>query len=165
MNNVPESQMAKERLHYTYRCRVCGFENVKTKIPSSSVPVTRTGSYGSNATPTPTAYADEMYEATTIAFVAAADPDPAYLTDSANLFGENHFSDGMTIRIGTTSGTNDGDVTIANRGVTRGKILLSSSDSLTTEDAATAGTVTLSRIIKQPSVSSGCPLCGSLNSK
>jgi hypothetical protein len=106
-----------------------------------------------------------MYEATTVGFVAASGSDPAYLTDSLNRFGEKAFSDGMTLKVETTSGTNDGTYTIGARAVTRGKIELSSSDSLTTETAATAGTVTLSRVIYLPTIASGCPLCGSLNSK
>jgi len=162
---ISESLIPRDRSSYVYRCKVCGFENRKTQISGSSVPVTKTGNYGSNATPTPETYADEMYEATTIGFVAASGDDPAYLTDSAYLFAEKHFSQGMTIRVETTSGTNDGDFTIADRGVSRGEILLSSTDSLTTETASTAGTVTLSRIIYQPDISSGCPLCGSLNSR
>jgi hypothetical protein len=158
--------IAKPRDYYTYRCRVCGFECRSKKIPGSSVPVTKIGNYGSNATPTPETFADEMYVATTIGFVAAASPTPAYMTDSSYLFAEKHFSEGMTIRIsGTTSGTNDKDVTIADRGVSRGEILLSSSDSLTTRTAAQSGTVTLSRVIYKPNIASGCPNCGSLNSK
>lgn len=159
------SQKVKPRDYYTYRCQYCGSENRKHKIPQSGVPVTKRGNYGSNATPTPITYADEMYEAATISFTAASGSDPAYLTDSANLFGEKHFSGGMTIRVETTSTTNDGDYTIADRGVTRGQILLSDDDSLTSEDAATAGTVTISRVIHKPNVNSGCPLCGSLNSR
>lgn len=103
-----------------------------------------------------------MYEATTISFVAASGSTPAYLSDSTNQFGDKFFSDGMTLRVATTSGTNDGDYTIADRGVTRGQILLSSSDSLTDEDASTAGTVTLSRIIYNPDENAGgCPFCHS----
>jgi hypothetical protein len=162
MNHVPETLALHERDYYTYKCRVCGFECRKKLIPGNSVPVTRKGDYGSEATPTPVEFADEMYEATSIAFVAAAGTTPANLTDSLYRFGDKHFSDGMTIRIETTSTTNDGDYTIADRGVTRGQILLSSTDSLTDEDASTAGTVTISRIIYKPNVPSGCPLCGSL---
>lgn len=162
---LSESQFAKERTFYVGRCLVCGFEIRNKQILGSSVPITKTGSYGSNATPTPVTFADEMYEATSIAFVAAAGSNPAYLTDSGLLFGEKHFNGGMTIRVVTTSGTNDGDYTIADRGVTRGEILLSSSDSLTTESASTAGTTTISRVIYSPNITSGCPLCGSLNSK
>jgi hypothetical protein len=156
---------AKPREFYTYRCRYCGFECRSKNIPGSSVPLTKIGNYGSNATPTPETFADEMYEATTIAFVAAAGTTPAYLTDSAYLFSEKHFSSGMILRISTTSGTNDGDKTIADRGVSRNEILLSDSDSLTTETAATAGTVTISRVIYKPNINTGCPNCGSLNSK
>jgi len=155
---IPETQKAKGRDHYVYRCAYCGFENRK-KIFGSGVPITKQGSYGSDATPQPVAYADEMYEATTISFVEGA---PDYLADSAYLFGEKHFHDGMTIRVaGSTS--NDGDYTIATRGVSRGEILLSSSDSLTTESAG--DTITISRVIYQPSITSGCPFCGSRNSK
>ena len=131
----------------------------------SSVPVTKTGNYGSNAVPTAESYADEMYEAVTISFTAASGDTPAYLSDSAKLFAEKHFHEGMTLRVETTSGTNDGDYTIADRGVSRDEILLSSTDSLTTEAAATAGTVTLSRVINQPNISTGCPFCGSLASR
>ncbi len=153
---------AKPRDSYTYRCRYCGFECRSKNIPGSSVPLTKIGDYGSNATPTPETFADEMYEATTIAFVAATSTVPANLTDSAYLFSEKHFSSGMTIRIeGSTD--NDKDVTIADRGVSRGEILLSDSDSLTGELAG--DTVTLSRVIYKPKVNTGCPLCGSLNSK
>jgi len=106
-----------------------------------------------------------MYEAATISFTAASGDDPAYLSDSENRFGEKHFSDGMTLRVETTSGTNDNDYTIGDRAVTRGKIELSSADSLTTEDAATAGTVTLSRVIYEASITSGCPFCGSKASR
>ena len=156
---------AKPRDFYTYRCKYCGFECRSKKIESSDVPATKRGSYGNNGTPTPTTFDDEMYEATTIAFVAASGDDPAYLTDSLCLFGEKGFSDGMTLKVETTSGTNDGTFTIGTRAVTRDKIELSDDDSLTTETAATAGTVTLSRVIYKPNISSGCPMCGSLASK
>jgi hypothetical protein len=162
---VSESLVAKPRSHYTYRCKYCGFECRKKLIPGSSVPLTRKGSYGSEGSPTPETFADEIYEATTVGFVAATATVPAYLTDSLYLFGEKNFKSGMTLRVATTSGTNDGDYTIATGGVSRGVILLSDSDSLTTETAATAGTVTLSRVIYKPNESaSGCPFCHSLNS-
>jgi hypothetical protein len=132
----------------------------------SSVPTTKRGDYGSNATPSTETFADEMYEAATISFTAASGDTPAYLSDSAYQFGDKHFSDGMTIRIETTSATNDGDFTIGDRSVTRGQISLSSTDSLTTEDAATAGTVTISRVLYKTNESAGgCPFCHSLNSK
>ena len=163
---LSESQIAKERTYYVTHCLVCGFEIRKKQILGSSVPITKTGNYGTNATPTPVTFADEMYVATTISFVAAASPTPAYLADSANLFGEKGFHTGMTIRVAcSASDTNDGDFTIADGGVSRGKILLSSSDSLTTQSAAEAGTVTISRMIYKPSISTGCPFCGSLHSK
>jgi len=155
----------KDRDFYTYRCKYCGFECRKQQIKGSSVPLTRIGNYGSEGTPKPESFADEMYTASTISFVAASGDDPAYLSDSAYLFADKLFRHGMTIRISTDSGTNDGDKTIADRGVSRGKILLSSSDSLTDESAATAGAVTISEVAYQPNTSpSGCPLCGSRNS-
>jgi hypothetical protein len=129
------------------------------------VPVTKLGNYGNNAVPTPTEYEDEMYETATVSFTAASGDDAAYLTDSANQFREKRFTQGMTIKVETTSGTNDGNYTIADRGVSKSTILLSSSDSLTTETAATAGTVTISRIIYEPHITTGCPFCGSLHSR
>ena len=163
---LSESQIAKERSYYVYRCKICGWENRKRIIHGSSVPLTKTGNYGSNATPTPVTFADEMYVATTVSFVAAASPIPAYLADSANLFGEKGFHTGMTIRVACSlSDTNDGDFTITDGGVSRGEILLSTSDSLITQSAAEAGTVTLSRILYKPSITTGCSFCGSLSSR
>ena len=151
--------------YYTYRCKVCGFECVKKQIPGSEVPVTKLGNYGDNATPTPTEYIDEMYEATTISFSAASGSTPAKISDSAALFGDKHFTGGMPIRVETTSGTNDGDYTIAARGILRTELRMSSDDDFTAENAATAGTVTISRIIAKPNAQNGCPFCGSLNNK
>lgn len=158
-------QKVQDRDYYTYRCSYCGFECVIKQIPGSDVPVTKLGNYGDSATPTPTEYADEMYEATTISFTAESGSTPAKISDSALLFGDKHFSSEMPIRVETESGTNDGDYTTAERGVDRGEIRLSSDDSLTTENAATAKTVTISRIISKPNIETGCPMCGSLNSK
>ena len=151
--------------YYTYRCKYCGFECRKKLIPGSNVPVTKLGNYGDNATPTPTEYIDEMYEATTISFSAVSGSTPAKISDSAALFGDKHFTGGMPIRVETTSGTNDGDYTIAARGILRTELRLSSDDDLTAENAATAGTVTISRIMAEPDIQSGCPFCGSKNSK
>ena len=159
------TERVKKREEYTYRCRICGFENLHTRMPQSAVPVTKLGDYGDNATPTPTTYADTVYSATSIGFVAAAGDDPAYLTDSQFGFADNHIQSNWSIQVTTTSGTNDGSYTIADRGVSRDKILLSDDDSLTTEAAATAGTVTIKKVIGKPNVTAGCPFCGSLNSK
>jgi hypothetical protein len=160
---VQEIQIAKDRTYYTGRCIICGWEVRNKKISYSNVPITKTGNYGSNATPQPVTFADEMYVATTISFVDASSPDAAYIADSAYLIGDKGFHTGMTIRVETTEGTNDGDFTISS--VTRGEILLTSSARLTTQSAATAGTVTISRVIYQPQIASGCPFCGSLNHK
>lgn len=154
------------RSHYVYRCKVCGFECRKVKIPQSSVPLTRLGDWGSKGTPTGEVFYDQHYSATTIGFVAAAGTAPVYMTDSANLFGDKMLKSEMPIRVATSSGTNDGDYTIAARGVSRGEITLKSTDVLTTETAATAGTVTISAIKWKPNQSAGgCPSCHSLNSK
>jgi hypothetical protein len=154
-----------DREDSTYRCNYCDMECVSKKMAQSNVPVTKTGNYGDNATPTPTTYSDTVYTATTVSFTAAAGDDPAYLSDYALGFTDNHIQSNWNIAITTTSGTNDGSYTIADRGVSRGTILLSSTDSLTTESAATAGTVVIKRVIYKPNVTSGCPFCGSLNSK
>ncbi len=161
MEKVSNLETVKDRTYYTYRCQVCGFENIKTKIPNTLITarsVTKLGSYGDNAAPTPVTFADEMYAATTISFSSAPK-----LSDSAYLFADKHFSPGMTIRVATTSGTNNGDYTISDRGVNRGEILVK--ESLTDETAAAAGTVTISRIIYKPNITTGCPFCGSLNSR
>ena len=156
----------KDRSEYTYRCKYCGMECVAEMIPSTGLGPTKRGTYGSAVTPTPEAYVEEMYEATTISFTAESGSDVAYLTDSDAKFVDNMIIGGMSLRVATTSGTNDGDYTIGSRGVAQGKILLSTGDSLTTENAATAGTVTLSRIIYKPlETGTGCGFCQSLNSK
>ena len=154
-----------DRKESTYRCQVCGMECVSKKMAQTDLPVTKSGNYGDNATPTPTTYQTTVYTASTISFTAAAGDDPAYLSDYALGFTDNHIQSNWTIAVTTTSGTNDGSYTIADRGVSRGTILLASTDSLTTENAATAGEVTIKRVIYQPNITSGCPLCGSLNSK
>ena len=154
-----------DRSESTYRCQVCGMECVSKKMQQSADPVTKTGDYGDNATPTPTTYSDDVYTATTVSFTAAAGDDPAYLSDSALAFADNHIQCNWSIAIETTSGTNDGSYTIADRGVSRGTILLDSDDSLTTETAATAGEVVIKRVIYKPNITSGCSFCGSLNSK
>ena len=140
-------------------------ECVSKKMQQSADPVTKTGNYGDNATPTPTSYSDDVYTATTVSFTAESGSDPAYLTDSALRFADNHIQSNWSITIETTSGTNDGTYTIADRGVSRGTILLDDDDSLTTETAATAGEVTISKNIYVPSITTGCSFCGSLNSK
>jgi hypothetical protein len=155
----------RNRTRYKFRCKICGFECTKEHIPGTNSPVTKLGDYGNKGTPEGEAFADEICRATTIRFVAAAGTTPAYLADSANLFGEKLLKSEMPIRISTTSGTNDGDYTIAARGVSRNEITLKSTDVLITESAATAGTVIISRIIYKPNITRGCPSCGSLNSK
>lgn len=157
--------MANLRSAYKYRCRICGFECTRKTIPGTNGPVTKLGDYGSKGTPTGTAFYDELYQAVTISFTAAAGSDPAYLTDSTNQFADKQFKSEMPIKVVTTSGTNDGSYTIAVRGVSRGKITLASTDVLTTEAAATAGTVTISAIKYKPEYTTGCPSCGSLNSR
>jgi hypothetical protein len=125
------------------------------------------GTYGANATPAPATDDVELYaDATTISFTAASGSTPAKINDSAELFESKiFFHGGMVIVVTTTSGVNDGVFTIADRGVAKGVLTLSSSDSLTTEAAAAAGTVTISQRLYQPGTMSGCPHCGSLNSK
>uniref|UniRef100_A0A6M3K2M1 Uncharacterized protein n=1 Tax=viral metagenome TaxID=1070528 RepID=A0A6M3K2M1_9ZZZZ len=157
----------KNRDFYTYRCQVCGFENVKKRIPHSSVPVAKIGDYGSNATPTPQIYTEAyaMISSRTISFAAASGSTPAKISDAHNQFGESHFKGGMPINVTTDSGINDGNYTIAAMGVLIGDLSLSSTDSLTTETAAAAGLVTIYRRFYKPNVTTGCPFCGTLNSK
>ena len=150
---------------HTYRCQVCNALCVRKKVPHWSRGVTKTGDYGSNTTPEPTTFWDQIYSSSTISFTAASGSDPAQLSDSAKKFADNHLRPNMTIKIETTSGTNDGTYTIEEKGVTNSTILLISSDSLTTEDAATAGTVTLYVRTYKSNVTTGCPFCGSLNSR
>lgn len=150
----------------TYRCKYCGFLCTKKTDPNLSRTKTKEGNYGSNGTPEPASWTtDEQYEATTVSFAAASGDVPAKVNDSANRFVDKHFKSEQPIKISTTSGTNDGMYTIAARGVSRGTLTLSSSDSLTTESASTAGTVTIYAVAYEPSISTGCPLCGSLDSR
>jgi hypothetical protein len=140
-------------------------ECVSKKMWQSNLSVTKLGNYGDNATPTPATYTHSVYTASTISFTAAAGSDPAYLSDYDLAFADNRIQSNWNIQIASTSGTNDGSYTIADRGVSRGTILLISTDSLSTESAATAGTVTISRVIYKPNITSGCAFCGSMNSK
>lgn len=82
---------------------------------------------------------------TTIAFVNS---NPDTITDSASGFLTAGFEPGQIIIVTTTSGTNDGVYTIAS--VAAGTITLIAADSLTTENAATAGTVAMSAGAIQP---------------
>jgi hypothetical protein len=164
MQTTPEP-INRLRSYYTYRCAICGWECRSKLIPGISVPITQVGDYGSKGTPEGETFADELYSATSIAFVAATGNDPAKFTDSLSRFGDKLLKSEMPIRISTTSGTNDGDYTIAARGVSRGEIRLSDSDSLTSESAATAGTVVISRVIYKPNITRGCPSCGTLASR
>ena len=82
-------QRVRDRKEDTYRCQVCDMECVSKKMAQSAVPVTKSGNYGDNATPTPTAYVDEFYVAITVSFTAESGSDPAYLTDSALGFADN----------------------------------------------------------------------------
>lgn len=150
----------------TYRCKICGWLCTKKTVPELTRTKTKTGNYGSNATPSPTAWTDEQYvDATTISFAAASGTTPAKINDSANKFVAKKFQSEQPISIVTDSGTNDGTYTIAARGVSLGTLTLSSSDSLTTESAATAVSVTISDVTYKPNVTRGCPKCGSLNSR
>lgn len=160
---ISEQLVPKEREYYTYKCKNCGFDNRKRQILGSDVPVTRTGNYGSEGSPQPVEFEDQMYEATTVSFVAGIGSTPAYIADSASQFFDKGFKSSMRIRISTDSGTNDGDYTIRALGVSKGEILIT--ESLTDESAATAGTVSIGRLIYKPNVTSGCPLCGTLNSR
>jgi predicted RNA-binding Zn-ribbon protein involved in translation (DUF1610 family) len=165
MVQVAENLIAKPMSHYEFRCSVCGFLIRDKQIPGSSVPVANMKGFGTNVTPPPITFTDEMYAANTIAFAASSGSTPARLTDSVLLFRDKLFTEGMTIRVATNSGTNDGDYIIADRGVSRGEILLSDSDSLTTESAATAGRVTISKVSWKPNRTFGCPSCGNWASR
>lgn len=101
----------------------------------------------------------------TISFAAASGTTPAKINDSANKFVAKKFQSEQPISIVTDSGTNDGTYTIAARGVSPGTLTLSSDDSLTTESAATAGSITISDVTYKPNVTRGCPFCGSMDSK
>ena len=159
MENVPKIS------ELTYRCKHCGFLCTKKTVPELTRIKTKTGNYGTNGTPTPTVFYDEQYTATTLSFVASTGDTSAKINDSANKFADKNFRSEQPIKIETTSGTNDGTYTIAARGVSRGTLTLCDDDSLTTENAATAGEVTISDVTYEPSITTGCPMCGSLNSK
>ena len=149
--------------HY-YRCNRCGFWNVKKAGVPSGRPVTKRGDFHYNESPPIQAYSDLIYTATTISFTIETATETAKINDSALQFGEKHFLGGMTISVVTGSGLNDGDFTISDRGVSRGTLSLSATDSLTTETAAAAGEVNIYREMYKPYVSQGCPLCSSLAS-
>jgi hypothetical protein len=155
-----------ERLgNLTYRCKYCGQECVEKTGLASGLSPTKKGSYGASCTPTPASYNDLIYTASTISFTAATATEAAKINDSALMLAEKHITPEVVIAVVTGSGTNDGTYTIEVRGVAPGVLSLSSSDDVTTEDAATAGEVSIYRTIYQPNVTGGCGFCGSLNSK
>ena len=158
MKRVPKTT------EFLYKCKYCGFPCSRRQVREWGKGKTKHGNYGSNATPTPAAWTDEQYAATSISFAAVSGTTPAKINDSANKFADKKFKSEQQFSIVTTSGTNDGVYTVAARGVSRGTLTLSSSDTLTTENAATAGTVTISAVTYLPNVGTGCPHCGSLNS-
>ncbi len=73
--------------------------------------------------------------------ISFSDSNPDTILDSNNGFVIAGFRSGQIITVNTTSEENDGTYTIST--VTPGVITLIASDSLTMEDAATAGTVTI----------------------
>lgn len=149
-----------DRDNVAYKCQICGFENVTERINGRNPTVI--GDYGSNATPTPTTYDDEMYQSDTITFIYTPLISPLKrIVDSNQSFRDKHIMDHWTLVISTDSGINDGTYTVTSGGVSRGEILVE--ESLT--DEATPGTVTISRRIYQPNITTGCPFCGSKNSK
>jgi hypothetical protein len=185
------------RKESVYGCKICGLENLHTKMDQTDLPVTRASgtSFSFEDSSSESLYLDtgdtltlsdgssltlsssmsvrygyetttsSMYASTSISFSTAGGVvQPAKILDSNYRFGDQHIQSNMLISISSTSGTNDGNYTIADRGVSRGEILLSTSDSLTTETAAAAGTVIISRILFKANILTGCPLCGSLNS-
>ena len=165
--------------YYTYRCNYCGHECFDKHGLASGLTPTKSGDFGSVGTPTPATFSVEMYESMSISFTAETATEPAKINDSLCLFGEKGFQSGMSITVVQTDNvlipvppaarnSNEGTYTIGDRGVTRGILSLSSSDSLITQNAGplAAGTVTLSLNIYQPLQDlMGCPFCNSLNSK
>ena len=141
----------------TYKCKYCGFSGCRTEN-SKTVPKTKIGTYGDACTPGNSAYAELFLTASTISFTSTPT-----IVDSAEQLKACGFKYGMAIRIVSGSGLNDGDYTIAERGVSAGAITVN--ESLTTESASAAGEVTLYRLLYQPNITNGCPFCGSLNSK
>ena len=183
----------KNRSEYTYRCKICGFENSHTQMPQTTIPVTGIGDYGYDATPTPTTNNITVYTATSISFRSASGDVPAKLSDSLYRFADKHIKPSWNITIETESGTNDGSYTIAEMGVARGEISLTTTAStpnylmiageyviiageyvtigdatnigLINESAQDAGQVTIKKVSYKPQIIKGCPLCGSLNSR
>lgn len=157
---------------FFYKCKNCGFTNVKRKtVPYHPDPLgisrgaTLLGNY-SEATPTPASYDEEIYSAVSISFTASSGDTPAKIWDSNYLLADKGFCAGNTIVIATESGTNDGAYTLSGAsGITSASLSLISGDDLTTEDASTAGTVTISIRWYKPSITTGCPFCGTLNSR
>jgi hypothetical protein len=156
---------------------------------AAGVPITNLGNYGHNATPTPAQDTVTVYTTTSISFTAASGDVYAKLSDNLYRFTDKHIKPGWGITIVTESGTNDGSYTIADKGVNRGEIQITESNpsylmiagkyvkvngeyviigdsaGFATEPAATAGQVTIKKIIYVPEVLTGCYFCGTLNSK
>jgi hypothetical protein len=156
---------------------------------TAGVSITNLGNYGNNATPAPAQDTVTVYTSTSLSFTAASGDVYAKLSDSMNRFTDKHIKPGWGITIVTESGTNNGSYTIADKGVNRSEISVTDDDpsylmiageyvmvngeyvivgdsvGFTTETAATAGQVTIKKIIYVPEITTGCYFCGTLNSK
>lgn len=158
------------RASLTYRCPTCGFECVRKVGLASGLPVTKIGNYGASGGPLPTTYEiSDVHEYTVPAgnnaFVAASGSDLAYLYDPTQQVSLRRIIGGETITVSTTSGTNDGTYVLDEKGVALDKLLLASGYDFTTEDGGAAGTITLGVVSYKPNVTTGCPFCGSLNTR
>jgi hypothetical protein len=156
------------------------------KVIPYGMPEPLLGDYGNNTTPVPESFAEVMISGNTISFTSGsgrttesgvnrelesgfvrrmeAESTDQSIADSLFQFRDARFKDAMLIRVESESGKNDGDYTIASRGVSRGEILLEE-NSLASETAAAAGQVTIYRLLYKPNITEGCPFCGTLNSR
>jgi len=164
-------QRVKNRSEYTYRCRICGFENLHTKMPQTDVPVTKIGDYGANGTPTPETYNLSCYdtsvfypETPSISYFAAAGGIDAYMLDTRQKFVEFGFMTLRNLYVYTSSGLILGNYTISERGVSPQRVYVEEDFGMDLGAAEVGYTIIYKRSYR-PSVSTGCPFCGSLASR
>lgn len=162
--NIPD------RASLTYRCPTCGFECVAKGGLASGLSVTKIGDYGTSGGPLPTTEVSSEVYAFTVpagvnAFTAASGSELAYIYDPFQKVSLIRIIGGDDVTVTTESGINDGTYTVDAKGISLDKIRVASGFDFASEDGGSAGKISLKVVQYKPNITTGCPFCGSLNTK